>query len=173
LSGYCGDSELGSISSLGAITTYATPVPSTSSDQLTAAPDGQLLNSEPTDVPIVNGHYQPTNNGTLWAITLPDVPRPQAPTLRLLSAVSHARSAVVTLHCSGQPGRYCSGTITLRAAKAATQAQAYAVEPDYTTTYTIASVHQRLGTHATLTVTNTDLGGRTIQRLSATVHTLR
>ncbi len=157
--GSYGDPELGSISSLGAITTYPSPVPTESNTpQLTAGPDGRLWT---------------TNDGELWAITLPGAPSMRAPSLRLLSAASHARSTVITFRCSGQPGRYCFGTITVRAGESKQQTQTYAIDPDHTTTYTIASAEHRPGTRISVKATGTLSDGHTIQHLSATIRTVK
>jgi hypothetical protein len=170
--GSYGDPELGSISSLGAITPYPSPVRTEgTTPQLTAGPDGQLLSSQSTDYLIVNGAYQPTNDGALWAITLPSTARMRPPSLRLLAAVSHSRSTVITLHCSGLPGHYCFGTITLRAGESKRQTQTYAIGPEHTTTYTITTIDHRPGSRVSVKATDTLPDGHTIQHLSATSRT--
>jgi hypothetical protein len=168
-----GHPELGSISSLGALASYPSPVPGIgNAPQLTTGPDGRLWTSTP-GYSIETDTSYPANAGLLWAITLPSAPRMRAPSLRLVAAGSHARSTFVTLHCSGQPGRYCFGTIALRAGGSRLQTQSYAIDPGHATTYTFAVTEHGSRSPITVEATNTLPDGHAIQHLSATIRTVK
>ncbi len=146
-SGFDEDLLLGTVTPGGTVRTWLSPFSNADGttlgngpdpDMLFPGPDGRLYAVGYQAPPVDQPGLAPSGPWHLFAVSLPDHPVMHSTVARVTKVRVVSGQVQVSVHCIGQPGRYCAGQIIVSVGRRRLVPVPYALAPGLTATHTLS-----------------------------------